>query len=120
MARNPPIRPREFEKLRAHDIKRVKLVRPIIPKTDAATIEIHPMMKIAVGYFDSVATIISATPIMILTTTAKTCRPTDFNLLRSKPNTVSGLTTIINPAMIVAALKRIIIKFIGHMSHLYK
>jgi len=84
MARNPPIRPREFEKLRAHDIKRVKLVRPIIPKTDAATIEIHPMMKIAVGYFDSVATIISATPIMILTTTAKTCRPTDFNLLRSK------------------------------------
>ena len=88
--------------LRAQDIKRMKLVRPIIPKTDAATIEIQPMIKIAVGYLDSVAQIISATPIMILITTAKTCRLNDSEFLRSSPKTVSGLITIIIPAMIVA------------------
>ena len=74
IARNPPIRPKEGATLRAQDIKRMKLVRLIIPKTDAATIEIHPKIKIVVGYLDSVAHIISATPIMILITTAKTCR----------------------------------------------
>ena len=77
IAKNPPIRPKEGAKLRAQDIKRLKLVRPIIPKTDPATIEIHPKIEIAVGYFDSVAYIISATPKMILTTTAKICRPND-------------------------------------------
>ena len=43
---------KEGATLRAQDIKRLKLVRPIIPKTAAATIEIHPRIKIAVGYFD--------------------------------------------------------------------
>ena len=89
--------------LRAHDIKRLKLARPIIPKTDAATIEIQPKIKIAVGYFDSAAQIISAIPIMILTTTAKICRPNEFNFLCISPKTDSGLITITIPAAIVAA-----------------
>ncbi len=109
IAKNPPIRPKEGATLRAQDIKRMKLVRPIIPKTDAATIEIHPMIKIVVGYLDSVAHIISATPIMILITTAKTCRLNDSEFLRIRPNTVSGLITIIMPATIVAVLNSIII-----------
>jgi hypothetical protein len=109
IARNPPIRKKECEKLRAHDIKRLKLVRPIIPKTDAATIEIHPKIKIAVGYLDSVAYIIKATPKMTLTTTAKICRLNDSNFLRSRPNIVSGLIIIIIPATIVAVANSIII-----------
>ncbi len=50
IANNPPIRPKEGAKLSAQDIKRLKLARPIIPKTDAATIEIHPKIEIVVGY----------------------------------------------------------------------
>ena len=102
IAKNPPIRPKEGATLRAQDIKRLKLVRPIIPKTDAATIEIHPKIEIAVGYLDSVAYIIKATPKITLTTTAKICRLNDSNFLRSRPNIVSGLIRIIIPATIVA------------------
>ena len=109
IARNPPIRPKEDETLRAQDIKRMKLARPIIPKTDAATIEIHPMIKIVVGYLDSGAHNISAAPKMILTTTAKICRPNDSDFLRIRPKTVSGLITIIIPATIVAMPNSIII-----------
>ena len=76
---------------------------------EAATIEIHPKIEIAVGYFDSVAYIISATPNMILTATAKICIPNDSDFLRIRPNTVSGFITIIIPATIVAALNSIII-----------
>ena len=109
IAKNPPIRPKEGAKLRAQDIKRLKLVRPIIPKMDAATIEIHPKIEIAVGYFDSAAQIISAIPIMILTTTAKICRPNNSDFLRISPKTVSGLIKMIIPATIVAVPNSIII-----------
>ena len=103
------MRPKEGATPRAQDIKRLKRVRPIIPKTVAATIEIHPMIKIVVGYLDAAAHMIRATPIMILITTAKICRLNDSEFLRIRPNTVSGLITMMMPATIVAVLKKIII-----------
>ena len=51
----------------------------------------------------------SATPKMILTTTAKICRPNNSDFLSISPKTVSGLIKMIIPATIVAVPNSIII-----------
>ena len=73
MAKIPPTRPRGFDKDKAHDIKRLKLGRPITARIIAAAIESQPITSITPGNLDTWDWYISKTPITSLTATAIIC-----------------------------------------------